>query len=265
MIRKNLFAALLFFLASWSTAGWCVQPYTMGAGDVIRVTVYEHPELNAVIRISETGNINFPLVGELSIAGLTEKQAELKLTALLESKQIVRSPHVSLIVEQYQSKRVSVLGQVAKPGVYAISRDSTLVDLIAEAGWLTEQGADVAILTKHAGGKGGRVVVDLSSVLEEGEQEKDVPVFDGDRIYVPRMHQFYIHGQVNRPDAYRLEPGMTVMQALSVAGGLTDKGTERELTINRRSGDGAGVISIPADLTHAVQPDDVIFVKESLF
>lgn len=265
MLFKKLCSALIVVLSVWTSAGLSAQLYTLGAGDVVRISVYENPDLNTVGRISENGTISFPLIGELSLSGLSEREAERKLASLLERKQIVRSPQVSLIVEQYQSQRVSVLGNVTSPGVYPVSPGSTVVDLIAEAGGLTEQAGDIAILTRTAETGENRIVLDLPSVLEQGTRDKEVRVTSGDRIYIPRMSQFYIYGQVNRPNAYRLEPGMTVMQALSVAGGLTDKGTERGLTIVRDDPTSDGTDSIAGELNQTIQANDVIYVKESLF
>lgn len=262
MLLRNPFTALLLALLIWSGATSGVQPYTLGAGDLVRITVYEHPDLSIVVRISGAGNISFPLLGEVTIAGMTERQAELELANLLEREKIVRSPQVSVLVEDYQSQRISVLGNVAKPGVYTMSPGSTLTDMIAEAGGLANEAGDVAIVTRGNGATSETQQVDLAALLNRGGASQDIPVVAGDRIFVPRMRVFYIYGQVNRPNFYRLERNMTVMQALSVAGGLTDKGTERGLTIVRGGRNGE---TFRADLTQTVQPNDVIYVKESLF
>ncbi|MCG8429524.1 MAG: SLBB domain-containing protein, partial [Chromatiales bacterium] len=239
------------------------EPYRLGAGDIVRLSVYEHPDLNTVARIAESGSITFPLVGGVSIVGLTEREAEMKLADLLQRKEIVRSPQVTLIVDSYQSQRVSILGEVAQPGLYPISRGSTVVDLIAEAGGLNENAGDVAIVTQISDGQAHKIRVNLGSILRGELTAQNLQVGDGDRIYVPMMEQFYVYGQVNRPGVYRLERGMTVMQALSVAGGLTDKATERGMEIKRNSENHTTTIAV--GLTHTVLPGDVVYVKESLF
>lgn len=262
MKRNSLILMLGILVCLGSASLYAAQAYRLGAGDLVRVTVYGHPDLTTVAQIGENGNITFPTVGEVSLAGLTGREAELRLAKILTDNEVVKSPQVGLIVERYQSQRVAVLGQVATPGMYTIIRDSTLIDLISEAGGLTEEAGDVAILTRSRGQK--RTVVDLTSLLEGRSQIPEPMVRNGDRIYVPPMEQFYIYGQVNRPGTYRLERGMTVMQALSVAGGLTDKGTERGMKIRRTSKAGDEKI-IGVGLTHKVLPSDVLYVEESLF
>jgi polysaccharide export outer membrane protein len=265
MLFKKFGMALL--AALWFCAGivGAAQAYTLGAGDLVRITVYDHPDLTTVGRISDTGSIAFPLIGEQVIGGLTEREAEKRIAGQLERKRIVRAPQVNLIVEQYQSQRVSVLGNVANPGVYNISPGSTIVDLIAEAGGTTDEAGDTAVLTKGAEGAGQRIEVNLRAALEGAGLAELPEVANGDRIYVPRMSRFYIYGQVNRPDAYRLDEGMTIMHGISVAGGLTDKGTERGLTIKRRNPDTEEMQTLAADIDQTIQEDDVIYVKESLF
>lgn len=265
MLLKKFFTALTLTLWLCTGNGIAAELYKLGAGDVVRISVYDHPDLTTVGRISEAGSISFPLIGEQTIAGLTEREAESQIANLLERRRLVRSPQVSLIVEQYQSQRVSVLGNVGKPGVYPIAPGSTIVDLVAEAGGFTEAAGDTIILTKRSGDSSERIVVDVTSTLEEGGPAEEIRVENGDRIYVPRMPQFYIYGQVNRPNAYRLEEGMTIMHAISIAGGLTGKATERGLSIKRRNPDTQEMSTIAADIDQTIQEDDVIYVKESLF
>lgn len=265
MLRKTLYALITLVLLSSTSTVVMSQPFTLGIGDLVKISIYDHPDLSSVERISEDGTISFPLIGELEIAGLTERQAEIELATQLRRKQIVRSPQVNLIVEEYQSQRVSVLGHVAKPGIYSISRDSTVLDLIAEAGGLTEEAGSTAVVTQGPGAIQNRTTVDLDRLLKDGSISGDVTIGDRDRIFVPRMSRFYIYGQVNKPNAYRLEPQMTVMQALSVAGGLTNRGTERGITITRAAPDGEGTVAVKADRASELQDNDVVYVKQSLF
>jgi polysaccharide biosynthesis/export protein len=264
MFKRFAAAAMLLSLLALFGADVLAKQFNLGVGDVIRVTVYNHPDLSSVKRIAENGTVNFPFIGEVALAGMSERQAELELAKLLERSQIVRSAQVNIVVEQHQGQRVSVLGNVVRPGVYNISRESTLVDLLAEAGGLTEEAARTAILSRGPN-NAERFTVDLVRALEQGDPGADMAVSDGDRIFVPAMPKFYIYGQVNRPNTYRLEPGMTVMQAISVAGGLTERATERGITIKRAESPSAEPIALPADVTSKVQENDVIFVKESLF
>ncbi|MBV5272309.1 MAG: SLBB domain-containing protein [Lamprocystis purpurea] len=264
MRRNSIISALTVLLFVLSLGALADQSYRLGANDVIRVTVYGHADLSTVARVAENGGVTIPIIGEVSLGGLTGREAELKIQSLLKEQKIVKSPQVTLIVDKYESQRVSVLGEVKKPGVYPITRGSSLMDLISEAGGLGEEAGEVAIVTRKDEGAGRGRVIDLVSLLEGSAVTPEPTVADGDRIFVPRMERFYIYGQVNKPGAYRLERGMTVMQALSVASGLTDKGTERGIKVRRKSGDGTEQ-EFSAQLTQRIQANDVIYVNESIF
>lgn len=257
-------AIFLVFVIALFSISVNAKDYVLGSGDVVRITVYEHADLNAVARISQTGSINFPLVGEVFIAGLNERAAEVKLSELLAQGGFVKSPQVSIIVDQYRSQQVSVLGEVNKPGVYAIDRGNRLMDLLAMAGGVNPSGGENAVLIKKGGNGQGGHPIDLFQLLQKGDMTQNVEVADGDIIYIPRMDVFYIYGEAQRPGSYRLQRNMTVMQALSMGGGLTPRGTQRGIQIKRKDASGA-VVTIKADLSEVLMPDDVVYVKESLF
>lgn len=264
MLGRILAIFFVFIIGLLSTPVFA-KNYVLGSGDVVRITVYEHADLSAVARISQAGSINFPLVGEVFIAGLGERSAELKLGELLLQGGFVKSPQVSLIVEQYRSQQVSVLGEVNKPGVYVIDRGNRLMDLLAMAGGVNASGGENAVVIKKGGNEGqGGHPIDLFQLLQKGDMTQNVEVADGDIIYIPRMDVFYIYGEAQRPGSYRLQRDMTVMQALSMGGGLTPRGTQRGIQIKRKDASGA-VVTIKADLSEVLLPDDVVYVKESFF
>jgi len=264
MRHNSLIFAFAMLVCSLSQVSQADQSYRLGANDVVRITVYGHPDLSTVARIAENGGLTLPIVGEIALGGLTSREAELKIQALLTQQRIVKTPQVTLMVDRYESKRVSVLGEVARPGVFVISRDSSLMDLISEAGGLNADAGDIAFLTRRSEGANQARAIDLVALLKGASDVPEPTVADGDRIYVPRMERFYIYGQVNKPGAYRLERGMTVMQALSVASGLTDKGTERGLKVRRKTADGIEK-EFAVSPTHLIQANDVVYVNESLF
>ncbi|MCF7984363.1 MAG: SLBB domain-containing protein [Thiohalocapsa sp.] len=263
MKRNGLSFFLAITLIAFSIATFAADPYRLGSNDVVRITVFGQPDLTTVARVNEGGSISFPFIGEVSVAGLTTRDAELKVARLLEQKDVVKSAQVGVMVESYQSRRVAVLGQVTNPGNYVITRGTTVMDLISEAGGLTENAGSQAILTRADSG-GGKTVIDLDRLLGGRGDTASPMVSDGDTVFVERADRFYIYGQVNRPGTYSLERNMTIVQALSVAGGLTDKGTERGMKVKRTSDEGK-VKTIPVGLTDRIAPNDVIFVKESLF
>jgi polysaccharide export outer membrane protein len=238
----------------------------LGVGDTLKITVYQNPDLTVDGgRISETGQINFPLIGNVAIGGLTISAAEQKIAKQLRDGGFVLRPQVSILVNQIRSSVISVLGQVGKPGRYPIETVGAKVsEMVATAGGVVPGGADVVTLVGTRNGRPIRLDVDLPAILQSGKSELDIPVENGDIIYADRAPTAYIYGEVQRPGQFKLERGMTLMQALAQAGGLTARGTQRGIKVHRR--DASGAVSITElDLNDPVGRDDVIYVKESLF
>jgi polysaccharide export outer membrane protein len=238
----------------------------LGVGDTLKITVYQNPDLTVDGgRISENGQINFPLIGNVAIGGLTISAAEQKIAKQLRDGGFVLRPQVSILVNQIRSSVISVLGQVGKPGRYPIETVGAKVsEMVATAGGVVPGGADVVTLVGTRNGRPIRLDVDLPAILQSGKSELDIPVENGDIIYADRAPTAYIYGEVQRPGQFKLERGMTLMQALAQAGGLTARGTQRGIKVHRR--DASGAVSITElDLNDPVGRDDVIYVKESLF
>ena len=237
----------------------------LGEGDSIRITVFQNPDLTTETRISEEGTITFPLIGEVRLAGLTPAKAEARIAEQLVKGKFLVRPQVSLNLVQVRSRQVSVLGQVARPGRYPLDdTSSNLSDILAVAGGISPTGDDKVTVTMKREGKIAKVDVDVPAMYRTGDLSKNIRLENGDVIYVQRAPVFYIYGEVQRAGSYRLEQGMTVMQALSVGGGVTARGTDRGLKIRRRGPDGT-LRAIDARLTDLVQPDDVVYVRESWF
>lgn len=240
--------------------------YNIGPGDIVKITVYDQPDLTTEARINEAGTISFPLIGDVQIGGQTATEAEGKIAAQLSKSGYVRQPQVNIIVVQYRSQQISVIGHVNKPGKYPVDEISTVVDLIALAGGVTPTGADTAILIKRVQGKYTSKEIDLIALFQKGDMSLNDELFNKDIIYVPRAPMFYIYGEVQRPGAYRLERDMTVTQALSLGGGPTLRGTERGMTIKRRNPAGPGkILTIDVQPSDLLQQDDVLYVREGLF
>jgi polysaccharide export outer membrane protein len=260
----------LAWLSTWfipfaAHAQQAADAYQLGPGDVVRITVYNNPDLTTEAQITQQGRITFPLIGEVQIGGMGKGQVEQMIARRLGDGGFVVKPQVNVLVLGYKSQQISVLGQVNRPGKYPIEQVSTLADLLAMAGGISQAGGDIiTYITKGADGKVAKRDIDIHEALKNGEMENNFPVTNGDIIFVPRAPLFYIYGEVQRPGTYRLEKGMTVMQALSVGGGLNVRGTERGIQINRHSSDGK-VETIETKMTDPVRENDVIYVKESLF
>lgn len=241
------------------------QDYRLGPGDGVKISVFQNPDLSLETRVSETGVISYPLVGSVQIGGLSVAGAEKAIADSLRKGGFLLQPQVTLVLQQVRGAQVSVLGQVARPGRYPLeSTTMKVTDALALAGGGSPQAGDKVILTGMRNGRRVRAEIDVTELFVTWTPEKDVPIQAGDTLYVHRAPQFYVYGEVQRAGAYRVERQMTVLQALSLGGGLSPRGTERGIRIHRRGEDGATRILTP-QLNDTVQPDDVIVVREALF
>jgi len=239
--------------------------YHLGAGDTVKITVYNNPDLATETEIAQSGTISFPLIGDVKLAGLSTREAERTISERLGNGGFVPKAHVNLLVTQYRSQQVSVLGEVAKPGRYPISQAANVTDLLAAAGGITPKGSTtVTVVRRDQNGSSQRYRVDVKSLFGAGDVSKNFKLAADDIVYVAPMPLFYIYGEVRQPGAYPLTSDMTVQQALSVGGGLTLRGTDRGIHVDRQVEDGT-VKRYRARLTDKLQPNDVVSVPESWF
>jgi len=258
--------AALFFCAA--TAFAQVPPRAepvLGVGDVVKITVYQNPDLTVDARVSELGQINFPLIGVVTIGGLSVSQAQALIEKRLRDGGFVLKPQVTIQTTQIRSSQISILGQVSKPGRFPIEIvGSKVSEMIAAAGGVVPGGADIVTLVGNRDGKPIKLDIDLPLILQQGRSDLDIPVENGDIIYVDRAPTFYMYGEVQRPGQLRIERGMTLMQALAQAGGTTARGTTRGIQVHRKDANGAVQVR-EIKMNDPVERDDVIYVKESLF
>ena len=248
------------------------QDVILGAGDIVRISVYGQEDLDTVARVSSDGSITFPLLGTVRLAGLNVRDAEQRIADELSGRSLVMEPQVTLFVERSEaaeSESVTVLGNVSRPGRYPIqSMSSTgsenVAGVIALAGGVTDNAADYLILTRTLGEDQSTVRVELLKLLEQGDQNHNFSIQNGDIAFVPHMDEFFVSGEVRNPGLYRLRPSMTVIQALSASGGLTARGSEKGITLTRKGSDGVAR-SIKVDMNDELLPNDVLIVKEGLF
>jgi polysaccharide export outer membrane protein len=270
-----LVIGLFIALAGWllpATARAQTQPaagarleYVIGAGDVLRINVYQSADLTLEVRVSENGTVSYPLLGTLTLGGLSVAQAEATVADGLRRGNFLRNPQVSVLLVQVRGNQAAVLGMVNRPGRYPIEvAGLRLSELLAAAGGIAPGGGDIVV---HTGVRDGRVVrtsVDIGRLLTSGGSEQDPVIRHGDTLYVERMPMVYIYGEVQRPGSFRLERGMTVMQALASGGGVTPRGTVKGLKVHRRTPEGR-VQEVEPSLADTLREGDVIFVRESLF
>jgi polysaccharide export outer membrane protein len=239
--------------------------YPLGAGDTIRVQVFQNPDLTIETRVSENGTITYPLIGSVDLGGLSVAVAEKKIADALQKGGFIQKPQVNIAITQLRGNQVAVLGQVNRPGRFPLeTANIRLSDMLANAGGATASGDDIAIVSGLRGGKPFRKQVDIPSIFLADRLQDDVVLQGGDTIYVHRAAVFYIYGETQRPGSFRIERDMTVMQALAQGGGPTLRGSEKRLRLHRKAADG-GIQQIEPQLTDPVLPNDVIYVRESLF
>ncbi len=241
------------------------QDYRLGSGDSIAIQVFQSPDLSVEARVAEGGVISYPLVGSVQIGGLTIPEAEKKIANALRTGGFVKAPQVSIAVRQVRANQVAVLGQVQRPGRFPLETFHTRAsDMLAAAGGVTPTGDDVLIITGMREGKPYRKVMDIPFLLSNAKSDEDILVSGGDTLFVNKAPMFYIYGEAQRAGTYRVERGMTVMQALAAGGGPTVRGSQNRLRLHRKDVNG-NVIETKPQLTDLVRPEDTIYVRESIF
>jgi polysaccharide export outer membrane protein len=251
----------LFMVSLFTFAALRADDYRVGPGDLLKINVFDHAELMLEARVSQSGNITYPLIGVIQVGGLSTHQVETLIAQRLSAGAYIKQPQVSVDVGDFQSQKVGVVGQVNKPGQYSLTGAQNVLDVLTMAGGLvTEFAADDGTLIHK---DGSTQPIDLRRLLD-GDQAMNIPMVNGDTLSVPRAAQFYIYGEVQKPGSYRLGRNMTVSQGVSTGGGLTKNGTERRAIVKRRDSSGKEKeYSIkPTDL---LQPNDVLLIKHSLF
>lgn len=268
------FLQVFFLLCALAIGKAWAQPsldYALAAGDNIRIQVFQNPDLTIEARVSESGVISYPLVGTVKLGGLSVGDAEKTIADALVQGGFVRKPQVNITLLVLRGNQITVLGQVSHPGRFPVETVNTRVsDMLAAAGGPlvgggnVAGGSDVVIVTGNREGRSFRKEIDIAALYLSDRPETDMSVMGGDSIYVPRAPVFYIYGEAQRAGVYRIERGMTVMQALATGGGPTNRGTEKRVRLHRSNA--AGIVEqIAPQMSDPVFPNDVLYVRESLF
>ena len=227
----------------------------MGPGDVLKVTVWGHDNLTRADAVSPQGTLPFPLIGEVPVAGLTAVQIETRIRELLDRDYIV-DPRVSVAVQEYRSQKVFVLGEVAKPGVYPLTGATSLLDVLSQAGGQTAAAGGSLLVTRAPAANGaapaaaGEVLRVNVKKLLDGDPASNLRLQNGDTVFFPRLATFFVLGEVQRQGGFALERETTVLDAISLAGGLTGRAAPRSAKILRKQLDGP-LTTIELDLSGA--------------
>lgn len=231
------------------------RDYRIGPGDVLRVAVYGHEDLTRLAVVAPDGQIPFPLIGQVAAVGLTPTELEGRLRDLLGRDYLV-DPQVTVTVQEYRSQRVFVLGEVEKPGTYALTGRSTLLDVLSQAGGPARAAGRQVVVVRFPRSEGpvtpgaaGSTTfrVNLKRLLD-GDGAENIPLENGDTVYVPKQVSFFVLGEVKKPGAYALEKDTSALEAITIAGGFSERAAPSVAKILRRRADGSQE-TLPVDLS----------------
>lgn len=243
----------------------CAQQYIVGEGDVLKITIYNEDDLQQTVRVDGDGAIVVSFLGKVPVKGLTVTQVSEKLAKLYADGYLVE-PQVSVFIEDFKSQKATILGQVAKPGLYEIRQHTSFLEFISTAGGLTPDAGGVAVIKrKHGASEKEQVInVDLKQLIEKGDAALNIPIEPGDNIYIQKAQMVYVTGEIKKPGVYKCEDDITVIKVITLAGGFTEKAATTRVKIIRKSA-GAEQVLENIKMDYIVQQDDVVFVPESFF
>ncbi|MEW6614743.1 MAG: polysaccharide biosynthesis/export family protein [Thermodesulfobacteriota bacterium] len=257
------------------------KDYRIGPEDVLQVQVWDHDDLTRTVKVSREGEFSYPLIGRVHADGVTVSELEKDIRTKLSGRFII-NPQVTISVNSYESKRIYILGEVGGPqskgqgpGVYPLTGETTLVEILSKAGGPTQDAGDdvIVVRPRNVGSKGspiplekageGEVITLNLRKLLEGDERQNILLKHGDTIYLSKAEYFFVVGEVKREGRYKLEKGTTVLKGITTAGGFTDKAAKGKVMV-LREGDGKK-IKIPVKMTDLITAQDVIMVPESFF
>ena len=253
-----------------------VSSYVVGPADVLGIKVFGEDALSNKYTVDTDGSITFPLLGRVEVSRKTTRQIEEELTKMLAGD-FLRRPQVSVEVAQYRSRSIFVIGEVRSPARYTIEGPMTLLEVIAEAGSTTPAASDTIIVQRYKEGMAAAVTApampdDDRSVevlrvsledLRAGRLAANILLQENDTIIVPPAPLVYVSGYVKQPGSFPIRPGMTVRQAITEAGGVSERGSTRGIKIVRKDKSGKEV-EIDAEMSTLVQPNDTIKIRARL-
>jgi polysaccharide biosynthesis/export protein len=244
--------------------------YVLGPQDQLRITVFDEPDLTNSYRVEGDGFITFPLINRVAAAGLTPPELQDRIRTQLASGYL-KNPTVRVEIEQYKSQFVIVGGEVRMPGKIPMTGTMTLPEALAAAGSPTAAASTEVIVTRArkpapegAPGKEPESIHVNLKKLQLGTAGQEIALQDGDTIFVPKAQTFYINGLVRNAGQFIWEPGLTVQQAIALAGGVSERGSDRRIKVDRRMPDGT-VKEMSIDLNSLVEPNDTLKISQRIF
>ena len=250
--------------------------YIVGPNDVLGIKVFNEPELSTAYTVDADGTITFPFLQRVPVGGKTVAEIEFALRQGLDPDWI-KNAQVAVVITSYRSRAIYVIGEVRNPAKYSIEGQTTLLEVIAQAGSFTPNAAQTLIVTRYKDGltgveagspvspgdpRGNEILRINREELSEGKFQANIILQDGDTIFVPAAEKFYVMGFVKTPGQFVLQPGMTVRQAISVAGGLSERGSDRRIKIIRKVNNKD--VELDADMSDLIRANDTIRVPQRL-
>jgi polysaccharide export outer membrane protein len=248
--------------------------YVIGPQDILLIQVFDQPDLGGKYTVEADGTFTFPLIGRVKAGALTLRGFERELKVRLADGYF-RSPQVTVAVEQYRSQRVFVMGEVRQPGPVALTGGMTLIEALARAGsTLPTSSGEVSIVrAARANAERGPAMPGQDAAtelfrasirdLQSGSLSQNIELHDGDTIFVPRAELVYVFGEVKNPGGYAVQKSTTVLQALSLAGGVTEHGAMNRVQVMRMVN--GQKVEARVKLTDLVRPEDTIIVPQRYF
>lgn len=270
---------IILFLFSNYASGQVLDSsdYIIGPKDLLEIKVFGQDELYTTVRVSEDGKITMSLLGEVDVQGLTKSGVERKLAQLLGEKYL-QNPQVTVFIKEYQSNRVSVLGAVSNPGYYEILGRQTILQVISQAGGMTEDaGEEIIVIRRQGDGSNTAVKIPVEDLIVKGDVELNIFLEPGDIVNIPidKTVYVYVFGQVRSPGALDVKRSNipTLLQAIAQAGGFSERASKGRVIIKRKSDDDkeiqikVNVKSIIKGKKKDIQllENDVVFVPETIF
>lgn len=250
------------------------KDYIIGTGDKLLVQVWDNEDLNREIEIAQDGTFSFPFIGKVEAASKSVSALEKLLVRELSNGYLI-SPQVTIDITEYKNKKVFLFGEVARPGSYVLRKNMHLLELISEAGGFTPTCGESGTIIRAAGEVEGNRPLSLSdtaghqvinvnlSRLTAGDSDENISIYPNDSIYITAAARVFVTGEVKKPGEVLFSEGMTVRQAISMAGGGTPRASIGRTQIIRMTN--GKEIEIKPNLGDAIFPEDIIKVPESFF
>ena len=245
--------------------------YLLGSGDLLQVKVFEAEDLNTTVRVSSRGYVTLPLLGAVSVKGLSAREAEEKIENLYRANYI-KDPHLSIFVEEHFSRRVTLMGQFRNPGTYDYLSKQRLLDVMALGGGLSDKAGRVIQIRRYGGSAEGQnvFIVDLDQLIKGGKSELNIEINSSDVLFVPEAGTFFVDGAVRRPGSYYIKHKTTIQEAFLEAGGLAPYANKKHATLIRYMEDGNRQmikldLALPETLELEVKDRDVLISEASAY